>query len=82
MIERSIIGYNVDIKENTRIDRGSLVGDGVIIGPNAHLKAFGRLSKKRETQTTGDESEADEYADSEEEEVESGNLFLIRLSRF
>ncbi|KAH7877550.1 nucleotide-diphospho-sugar transferase [Lentinula edodes] len=71
VIERSIIGSNVDIKENTRIDRGSLVGDGVIIGPNAHLKAFGRLSKKRETKTTGDESDADEYADSEEEEVES-----------
>ncbi|KAJ3811615.1 nucleotide-diphospho-sugar transferase [Lentinula aff. lateritia] len=68
VIERSIIGSNVDIKENTRVDRGSLVGDGVMIGPNAHLKAFGRLSKKRQTETTGD---ADEYADSEEEEVAS-----------
>ncbi|KAJ3735390.1 nucleotide-diphospho-sugar transferase [Lentinula guzmanii] len=73
VIERSIIGFDVNIKENTRIDKGSLVGDGVIIGPNAHLEAFGRLSKKRGIDTVDDEDEdeEDDYADSEEEEVEA-----------
>ncbi|KAJ4488105.1 nucleotide-diphospho-sugar transferase, partial [Lentinula aciculospora] len=73
VIERSIIGSDVNIKENTQIDKGSLVSDGVIIGPNAHLEAFGRLSKKRgsETVVNEDGEDEDEYADSEEEEVEA-----------
>jgi len=43
-----------------------LVGDGVVIGPNAVLEPFEKLSKKREN-ADGD----DEDIDSEEEEIES-----------
>ncbi|KAJ3726128.1 nucleotide-diphospho-sugar transferase [Lentinula raphanica] len=76
VIERSIIGSDVNIRENTRIDKGSLIGDGVIVGPNAHLEAFGRLSKKRASgPEDGDENDGEEddedYADSDEEEVEA-----------
>lgn len=76
MIERSIIGSGVDIGDNTRVDRGSLIGDDVVIGHDVHLKAFSRLSRKREHKPEGGEDE-DEDVDSEEEEVEASEDFSL-----
>jgi translation initiation factor eIF-2B subunit epsilon len=66
VIDRSIIGTNVTIKDNTHIEKGCLIGDGVIVGPGAHLKAFERLSKKR----AGAGKTEDEDEDSDLEEIE------------
>ncbi|KIK59771.1 hypothetical protein GYMLUDRAFT_44223 [Collybiopsis luxurians FD-317 M1] len=71
VIRHSIIGSDVDIKDNTVIEKGSLIGDGVILGPNAHLKAYSRLSKKRAGELPEDDEDEADYADSEEEEVEA-----------
>ncbi|KAF5391348.1 hypothetical protein D9757_002006 [Collybiopsis confluens] len=74
VIRRSIIGSDVNIKDNTMIEKGSLVGDGVVIGPDTHLEAFSRLSRKRSSvppREAGEDDSEGEYADSEEEEVEA-----------
>ena len=73
MIEESIIGENVKIGDGSRIERGCLVADGVVLGKNARLGPFDRVSKKREIEgkaTKGKEHE-DEDDDEEEEEEDS-----------
>ncbi|KAJ7219182.1 nucleotide-diphospho-sugar transferase, partial [Mycena pura] len=65
-VKRCIIGTGVTIKEKTKIERGCLVGDGVVVGPLAVLDIFDRLSKRRE----GPADDEDED-DSEMEEIES-----------
>lgn len=46
-IQRSIVGSSCSIKENTHVLNGSLVGDGVTIGPDVTLSPFERLSAQR-----------------------------------
>lgn len=43
-ITRSIVGANAEIKDGSVIERGSLIGDKVILGPGAKLKPFDRVS--------------------------------------
>jgi len=66
-IQRSIIGYGCSIKENTRVSNGSLIGDGVVIGPNVMLSPFERLSAQRDPAN----DDSDEI-DSDLEDVERG----------
>lgn len=76
VIERSIIGAGVNIKDHSRVERGSLIGDGVVVGPSVTLGPFERLSKKRdETDKDADEEDAEEDIDSDLEEVEASALF-------
>lgn len=63
VVEHSIIGSGVQIKERTRVERGCLIADGVVVGPQATLKPFSRLSKRR--QDSDDEDE--EFEDAEEQ---------------
>ncbi|KAG2755999.1 nucleotide-diphospho-sugar transferase [Suillus brevipes Sb2] len=63
VVEHSIIGSGVQIKERTRVERGCLIADGVVVGPQATIKPFSRLSKRR--QDSDDEDE--EFEDAEEE---------------
>ena len=70
VIERSIIGANVTIKDQTRVSKGCLVGDGVIVGPSAVLRAFERLSK-RPDENEKRQMEEDEDVDSDLEDVEA-----------
>lgn len=65
VVERSIIGSDVHIGDRSSVEQGCLVGDGVILGRNAKLRSFERLSVKMDSQ----DDESDE--DSEEEEAES-----------
>jgi len=69
VIDRSIIGAGVDIKEDSQVQKGCLVGDGVVVGPEAHLAPFARLSKTRTKETENDEE--DDGNDSELEQAES-----------
>lgn len=64
IIERSIVGSNVQIKEGSHVSEGCLVADDVIIGPNARLERFTRVSKRRAEVDEGSE-------DSELEEIET-----------
>ncbi|TFK54991.1 nucleotide-diphospho-sugar transferase [Heliocybe sulcata] len=74
VIENSIIGSKVQIKDKTRVQKGCLVADEVVLGPEAKLRPFERVSKRRdaddaeegeEGEDSGDESEAE--GDDEEE---------------
>ena len=56
------------IGEKTTIARGCLVGDGVILGAQARLGEFDRVSKRRDE---GDEDEDGEEEDEDEEDEES-----------
>ncbi|KAJ6596797.1 nucleotide-diphospho-sugar transferase [Mycena vulgaris] len=69
VIKRSIIGAGVTIKEKTRIEKGCLVGDGVVVGPLAVLDPFERLSKRRDN--SAEEEDSDEDEDSDMEEIEA-----------
>ncbi|KAL1745637.1 nucleotide-diphospho-sugar transferase [Schizophyllum fasciatum] len=72
-IERSILGAGVQVKEGSQIDRGCLVADDVTVGPQAHLKPFERLSRRRDVpaQRGADDEEEDEEVDSDLEDVEA-----------
>ncbi|KAJ7710005.1 nucleotide-diphospho-sugar transferase [Mycena rosella] len=70
VVKRSIIGAGVTIKEKTRIEKGCLLGDGVVVGPLAVLDNFERLSRRRD-KTAGEEEEEDEDEDSDMEEIEA-----------
>lgn len=59
-IEESIIGANVTIKDGSFIPRGSLIGDGVVLGPNAHLQPLDRLSKPEDDAVSEDEDQDDD----------------------
>lgn len=63
----------MQIKERTRIERGCLIADNVVVGPQARLAPFSRLSKRR---SDGDEDNEDddddtEQADDEDEDDEN-----------
>ncbi|OAX43545.1 nucleotide-diphospho-sugar transferase [Rhizopogon vinicolor AM-OR11-026] len=75
VVEHSIIGSGVQIKERTRVERGCLIADGVVVGPHARLAPFSRLSKRRSDGDEDDEDEDDdqEQADEEDEEDEEDN---------
>ncbi|KAG1827058.1 nucleotide-diphospho-sugar transferase [Suillus subaureus] len=66
VVEHSIIASGVHIKERTRVERGCLIADGVVVGPQAKLAPFSRLSKRRQ-----DSDEEDEEFEDAEEEVKT-----------
>ncbi|KAI1794494.1 nucleotide-diphospho-sugar transferase [Ganoderma leucocontextum] len=74
VVEGSIIGARVRLGDGARVPRGCLVADGVVIGANAKLRKFERVSKKREARlpSEGNGSDGDdEESDSELEEIEA-----------
>ncbi|KAF8163214.1 nucleotide-diphospho-sugar transferase, partial [Crassisporium funariophilum] len=76
-IERSIIGAGVEIKDDSHIPQGCLIGEGVVLGPKALLEPYERLSLKR-----GDadiEADADDD-DSDIEEIEAGQDSIDRTA--
>lgn len=77
-VEQSIIGAGVQIKEGSRVPKGCLIADGVVIGPNATLEPFERLSLKR------DEADNDSDEDSDDSDVEEAeaSVFLFFLYLF
>ncbi|KAF8902045.1 nucleotide-diphospho-sugar transferase [Gymnopilus junonius] len=66
-VEKSIIGAGVQIKDGSHVQKGSLIADGVIIGPNARLEPFERLSTRRKEA----DIESDDDDDSDVDEVEA-----------
>ncbi|KIM49219.1 hypothetical protein M413DRAFT_438384 [Hebeloma cylindrosporum] len=68
VIERSIVGAGVQVKDGSRVPKGCLIADGVIIGPDASLQPFERLSVSRDEE---DVESDDEDEDSDIEEVEA-----------
>ncbi|KZT11243.1 nucleotide-diphospho-sugar transferase [Laetiporus sulphureus 93-53] len=67
-VEESIIGANVRIGEDSTIHTGCLIADDVVLGKNARLDKFERVSKRREV--SGDDAD-DEEDDEEWERVEA-----------
>jgi len=61
----------VVVKEGSTVPKGCLIGDRVVIGPDANLQAFERLSMKKVAAQDGDEDEED---NSDVEEVEASEL--------
>ncbi|KIK99306.1 hypothetical protein PAXRUDRAFT_822932 [Paxillus rubicundulus Ve08.2h10] len=76
-IERSIVGAGVQIKEKSRVERGCLIADGVIVGPQARLEPFQRLSRRRQDaeddDDEGDEDDEDDETEDEEDGAEDGD---------
>lgn len=78
VVERSIIGAGVTVKEKSRVDRGCLVGDGVVVGPDAHLEPFERLSMKGAKKSNNPAEDEDEDSDLEEVEARKAQFFCPR----
>ncbi|KAF5315880.1 hypothetical protein D9611_004610 [Ephemerocybe angulata] len=70
-VTRSIVGSGVEIRDGSTVERGSLIGDGVVIGPGAKLKPFERLSVpwKAPASTAGSDEDDDEDSDIEDIEA-------------
>lgn len=80
MIEYSIIGAGVQIKEMSRVERGCLIADRITIGPQAKVEPFQKLLKKSqgdrvedEEEDEEDEGDEDDEADDEEEEEDNSD---------
>ena len=76
VVERSIIGAGVMVKDGSHVPLGCLIADGVVIGPDAMLDPYERLSVKRNEiigAGSGDEDGIDDD-DSDIEEVEASEL--------
>lgn len=69
MIEHSIVGAGVQIKEGSRVERGCLIADRVTIGPQAKLERFQKLFKR----TQGNHEEEEEKDVGEEKDSEAGD---------
>jgi translation initiation factor eIF-2B subunit epsilon len=63
------------------VERGCLVGDGVVVGPQATLEPFERLSKMREKGSNAKSSDEEDGYDSELEEAEASKLSLLAKYR-
>ena len=74
IIERSIIGAGVQVKDGSRVPKGCLLADGVIIGPDASLQPFERLSVSRDEVDVETDHEDE---DSDIEEVEASKFLLL-----
>lgn len=80
MIEQSIIGAGVSIKEKSTVMKGCLLGDGVMVGPGAKIEAFERLSVKpgmevqMDVEEDSEDEDEDKGDDDSEEEVEEDGL--------
>jgi translation initiation factor eIF-2B subunit epsilon len=81
VIERSIIGTGVSIKENSRVNKGCLVSDGVVLGPMAVLKPFEKVSAKR-TSLTNVEGEEDSDLEEIEASMTVFSMVLRQLTCF
>lgn len=78
VIERSIIGAGAEVKAGSHIAEGCLIGDRVVIGPDARLSQFMRVSRRRDRSKSKmiDENEEDDVGeDSELEDIEAGVSF-------
>jgi len=73
IIERSIIGAGAQVKDGSRVPKGCLLADGVIIGPDASLQPFERLSVSRDEVDVETDHEDE---DSDIEEVEASKFLL------
>ena len=66
-IEYSILSAGVTIKDGSRVERGCLVGDGVVVGPGARLLPFDRLSRRLQDVEESDRDEDSEACEGESE---------------
>ncbi|KAK2466994.1 hypothetical protein APHAL10511_001252 [Amanita phalloides] len=78
VIERSIIGSNVHIKNDSNVPKGCLIADSVVLGPNAKLEPFNRLSARRGS-LKGVPLDDEEY-DSDVAEVEARQCSIVKPS--
>ncbi|KAI6117666.1 nucleotide-diphospho-sugar transferase [Pisolithus croceorrhizus] len=74
-IEFSILAAGVQVKEGSRIEKGCLLADGVVIGPQARLQPFERLSRRHlgtehNEEDEGEEDDEDEDDEDEDEDVD------------
>lgn len=85
IIERSIIAAGVTVKDNSHVPLGCLIGEGVVIGPNAILDPYERLSVRRKEIIgggSGGEDGVDDEDDSDIDEVEASELNAFSDSLF
>ena len=78
VVEKSIIGAGVMVKDGSHVPLGCLIAEGVVIGPDAMLDPYERLSVKRNEVIgagRGDKDKVDDDDDdSDIEEVEASGL--------
>ncbi|KAI0665130.1 nucleotide-diphospho-sugar transferase [Cubamyces menziesii] len=73
VVEGSIVGARVRLGDRCRIPRGCLIADGVVIGEEAKLRRFERVSRTREAlrAENGEDADDEDEEDSDLDEVEA-----------
>jgi translation initiation factor eIF-2B subunit epsilon len=83
VVERSIIGASVMVKDGSHVPVGCLIGEGVMIGPDAILEPYERLSVKRHEIIgggSGDEDGVDDDHDDDDSDIEEVEASEFNLS--
>ncbi|KAF8797938.1 nucleotide-diphospho-sugar transferase [Phlegmacium glaucopus] len=83
IVERSIIGAGVTVKDGSYVPLGCLIGEGVVIGPDANLDPYERLSVKRNEiiGTGGVDNNDDDDSDIEEVEANQDSIDKTSLGK-
>lgn len=75
IVQGSVLGRGVTVLKGSKIEKGCLIADEVVLGPNAKLKRFTRVSRRREANEEAGEDDEDE---DDLDEIES-SMNLLRL---
>ncbi|KAI9142814.1 nucleotide-diphospho-sugar transferase [Paraphysoderma sedebokerense] len=59
-IEKSILGYNVHLCQNVKVNKGCLLATNVKVGKGKEIPAFTRLSRRRKVEDSFDASDDEE----------------------
>ena len=85
VVERSIVGAGVMVKDGSRVPLGCLIGEGVIIGPDATLEPYERLSVERHEIVgveSGDEDGVDDDHDDDDSDIEEVEASELNIHPF
>ncbi|KAL5533149.1 GCD6 [Sanghuangporus sanghuang] len=69
IVEGSVLGKGTTILKDSRIERGCLIADGVVIGPNARLNNLSRVSQRIHPDRDHEDDELVEVATAQTDEL-------------
>lgn len=82
IVERSIIGAGVMVKDGSHVPLGCLIGEGVVIGPDAILDLYERLSVKRNENIGTGGGDGDGAGDDDDDDDDDSDIEEVEASEF
>ncbi|KAL5529232.1 hypothetical protein ACEPAG_5217 [Sanghuangporus baumii] len=69
IVEGSVLGKGTTILKDSRVERGCLIADGVVVGPNARLGKLSRVSQRIDPDKDDEDDELVEVATAQTDEL-------------